>query len=390
MANPRAFDLLKRVAAEVKRRWELPVRVNTNGQGSLICGRNIAPEFEGIVDTVSISLNTPNADEYAAIVRSRFGDAAFPGHARSPAKCAKIRAQRRDDHRGKPPSATRTKRLPAHLRRAGRALSHPRLGELVAHATATPPYRRPSPQTPVAFCRIPRNRAPRGRRCRAAFYHLFTFSLQTKALDGSFFMHNRTTSRASVIAGGICVALFALLTVALLAVDRQPIAGDSSLVGLAAFNLNARALLTASMTWPKSCRTSCLSFPPSARWRSPSWIASSFHTASAPLVSRPRPVVAAGLLRRHVVCCMSCSIAYRPNNRPILEDGVSRRSPRRTRFWPSPCWGLPWCKSCSACARRRLAFGSAYRLPGIAMAGIVIARPWPACTGQPASSAASC
>ena len=56
-------------------------------------------------------------------------------------------------------------------------------------------------------------------------------------------MHNRTTSRASVIAGGICVALFALLTVALLAVDRQPIAGDGSLVGLATFNLNARALL---------------------------------------------------------------------------------------------------------------------------------------------------
>ena len=67
------------VAAEVKRRYNLPVRVNTNGQGSLICGRDIAPEFEGIVDTVSISLNTPNADEYAAIVRSRFGDKAFPG-----------------------------------------------------------------------------------------------------------------------------------------------------------------------------------------------------------------------------------------------------------------------------------------------------------------------
>ena len=74
-----AFDMLKRVAAEVKRRYNLPVRVNTNGQGSLICGRDIAPEFEGIVDTVSISLNTPNADECAAIVRSRFGDKAFPG-----------------------------------------------------------------------------------------------------------------------------------------------------------------------------------------------------------------------------------------------------------------------------------------------------------------------
>lgn len=72
-----AFDMLKRVASEVKRRYDLPIRVNTNGQGSLICGRDIAPEFDGIVDTVSISLNTSNPDEYRAIVRSQFGDEAF-------------------------------------------------------------------------------------------------------------------------------------------------------------------------------------------------------------------------------------------------------------------------------------------------------------------------
>lgn len=73
-----AFDLLKRVAAEAKRRWSIPVRVNTNGQGSLINERDIAPEFEGIVDTVSISLNTPNAEEYLKLTRSRYGEAAFP------------------------------------------------------------------------------------------------------------------------------------------------------------------------------------------------------------------------------------------------------------------------------------------------------------------------
>ena len=74
-----AFETLKQVAAEVKRRYDMPVRVNTNGQGSLINGRDIAPEFKGIVDTVSISLNTPNADEYHELVRSKFGDAAFQG-----------------------------------------------------------------------------------------------------------------------------------------------------------------------------------------------------------------------------------------------------------------------------------------------------------------------
>lgn len=73
-----AFDTLKRVAAEAKRRWNIPVRVNTNGQGSLINERDIAPEFEGIVDTVSISLNTPNAEEYLKLTRSRYKEQAFP------------------------------------------------------------------------------------------------------------------------------------------------------------------------------------------------------------------------------------------------------------------------------------------------------------------------
>ena len=66
-----AFDTLKRVAAEAKRRWNIPVRVNTNGQGSLINER-------GIVDTVSISLNTPNAEEYLKLTRSRYKEQAFP------------------------------------------------------------------------------------------------------------------------------------------------------------------------------------------------------------------------------------------------------------------------------------------------------------------------
>ena len=73
-----AFDTLKQVASEAKRRWSIPVRVNTNGQGSLINKRDITPEFKGIVDTVSISLNTPNAEEYLKLTRSRFKEEAFP------------------------------------------------------------------------------------------------------------------------------------------------------------------------------------------------------------------------------------------------------------------------------------------------------------------------
>ncbi|MFR8549129.1 MAG: radical SAM protein, partial [Lachnospiraceae bacterium] len=57
--------------------YHKPLRVNTNGLGSLVNGRNIAPLFEGLIDTVSISLNTPNADRYHELVRSRFGERSF-------------------------------------------------------------------------------------------------------------------------------------------------------------------------------------------------------------------------------------------------------------------------------------------------------------------------
>lgn len=55
-------------------------------------------------------------------------------------------------------------------------------------------------------------------------------------------MHNRA-SRASAIAGVVCLVLFALLAALLLTVDRAPIAGDGSLVGLASLNASAHSLL---------------------------------------------------------------------------------------------------------------------------------------------------
>lgn len=42
-------------------------RMDTNGTGSLINGRDIAPDFGGRFDMVSISLNTDTADKYEAL-----------------------------------------------------------------------------------------------------------------------------------------------------------------------------------------------------------------------------------------------------------------------------------------------------------------------------------
>lgn len=46
---------------------KLVTRMDTNGTGSLIHGRDIAPEFAGRFDTVSVSLNTDTAEKYEAL-----------------------------------------------------------------------------------------------------------------------------------------------------------------------------------------------------------------------------------------------------------------------------------------------------------------------------------
>ena len=72
-----ALDVLLSGAAYIKAHYGLPIRINTNGLGNLINGENIVPKMKGVIDTVSISLNTPNAEEYHRLVRSKFGDQSF-------------------------------------------------------------------------------------------------------------------------------------------------------------------------------------------------------------------------------------------------------------------------------------------------------------------------
>lgn len=54
-----------------------PVRINTNGHGNLIQGRNIVPDLVGRVDTLSISLNSLNAEDYVALCHPKQGIVAY-------------------------------------------------------------------------------------------------------------------------------------------------------------------------------------------------------------------------------------------------------------------------------------------------------------------------
>ena len=51
-----------------------PVRINTNGHGSLINHRDITPELKGRLDAVSVSLNGSNREEYLRLTRPGAGE----------------------------------------------------------------------------------------------------------------------------------------------------------------------------------------------------------------------------------------------------------------------------------------------------------------------------
>ena len=73
------LDDLLWVCAELKRTGPQVIRVNTNGQASLIAGYDTAPRFSKLVDRLSISLNAPNADEYYSLCKPAFGLETYQG-----------------------------------------------------------------------------------------------------------------------------------------------------------------------------------------------------------------------------------------------------------------------------------------------------------------------
>ena len=71
----RADDVIE-ITRYIKEKTNLPVRINTNGLVRLI-----NPDFDikklAIVDSISISLNADDAEEYNRVTRPRFGASAY-------------------------------------------------------------------------------------------------------------------------------------------------------------------------------------------------------------------------------------------------------------------------------------------------------------------------
>lgn len=137
-------------------------------------------------------------------------------------------------------------------------------------------------------------------------------------------MHNRTTAHASAIAAGVLLALFAALTVSLVFVDRQPIAGDGSLVGLATFNLDARAILGQNDLMEKLSNALLIVPAVGALMLAIVGCKQLIRSRSHNGVDRDLWLLLgtySAMLALYVLFnCIS------PNNRPILEDGVCEPS----------------------------------------------------------------
>lgn len=137
-------------------------------------------------------------------------------------------------------------------------------------------------------------------------------------------MHNRTTAHASAIAAGVLFALFAALTVSLVFVDRQPIAGDGSLVGLATFNLDARTILGQSNLMEKLSNLLLIVPAVGALMIAIVGCKQLIRSRSRSGVDRDLwlllGIYGAMLVLYVLFNCIS------PNNRPILEDGVCEPS----------------------------------------------------------------
>ena len=71
------LDTLLEIARRIRSQLGKRVRLDTNGLGNLIHGRDIVPDLSEVLDSVSISLNAPDADEYVKVTGCRFGEEGY-------------------------------------------------------------------------------------------------------------------------------------------------------------------------------------------------------------------------------------------------------------------------------------------------------------------------
>ncbi len=70
------LDLVKKIGLLLKK-MGCKIRIDTDGLANLVHNRNVLPEL-GFVDCISVSLNAPDSATYQRLIKTPFGDAAYP------------------------------------------------------------------------------------------------------------------------------------------------------------------------------------------------------------------------------------------------------------------------------------------------------------------------
>ncbi len=72
------WEIIPEIARFIKEgNPDAKIRINTNGHGNKIAGKDITPVFKGLIDEISISLNAKNAKEYHDICVCDYGEDGF-------------------------------------------------------------------------------------------------------------------------------------------------------------------------------------------------------------------------------------------------------------------------------------------------------------------------
>ena len=89
----RLDDVLE-VAKYLKNRsTSTPIRINTNGLADLINNKETAPLLKDLINTVSISLNASNAEEYFRLTRNIFGIESYDAMLKFTVNCKRVCSQ---------------------------------------------------------------------------------------------------------------------------------------------------------------------------------------------------------------------------------------------------------------------------------------------------------
>jgi TatD family-associated radical SAM protein len=84
-----ALDVMLDVCRALRAGGGPKIRINTNGLGDLINGKPTARLLSGLADSVSISLNAPDARRYEELCAPEYGESAFPAILRFAEECKK-------------------------------------------------------------------------------------------------------------------------------------------------------------------------------------------------------------------------------------------------------------------------------------------------------------